>query len=153
MERHRNDPCWEEGKYTVCHKKIRKNINAKDKIIDVVTVIDDATKKRKAIVRSAFVVNSTEGIGFDKKLFFTKFFFAGEKPIELPDPYKQYTAMKMETFYKKYPNRSQLWDEITQKYNPAYPSGKRPSTIKQQEWDDMIAKRKEREGKNECHTC
>ena len=145
MKRHPNDPCWEEGKYTRCHKDVRQLLEKHDRVIDV--VVED----KKPIVRSAFEISNVEGSGESRKLYFDEYYFASNNPIELEGHFIRYRKMKFETYVKKGGNSS-LWEKITQSY-PKYGKGKKPSIIDQRLWDDMIAKRKENESAKDCHTC
>jgi len=129
FEEHPFDPGWEVGTYSYCHERIRALTDPKAKIIDVVV------KDGKAVVRSAFVVERTQGSGPKRVLHFDHFYFADGDPMELPGPYIQYRCMKLETFLGKYDLKN-LWRKIT-KYAD-YKKGQKPRSIDSQSWKAMI---------------
>jgi hypothetical protein len=102
---HPLDPGWEVGSYSVCHPKTRPKIDVGAKIFDVVV------EKGRGIIRSVFVVNRVYGTGKSRVLYFDEYYFADGEPIELPGRFIQYRCMKLETWVRKYKQKSP-WNKI-----------------------------------------
>jgi len=127
---HPLDPGWEVGSYSVCHPKIRAKIDVGTKVFDVVV------KKGKGVVRSAFIVTKIRDIDDSRILYFDEFYFANEEPIELPGSFIQYRCMKLETWVRKYKQKSP-WNKIVAEYSKCR-IGERPRKIETKPWNNMV---------------
>ena len=99
-------------------------------------VFDIVVKDGKGVVRSAFVVTKIRDIDDSRTLYFNEFYFADEKPIELPGRFIQYRCMKLETWVRKYKQKSP-WNKIVREYSK-YRKGQRPRSIKTKPWNNMV---------------
>ena len=132
IEKHPCDPGWEDGSYSICHCAIRSNIKVRTKIFDVVA------KQGKGVIRSAFEVSKTTGIGGSQVLHFDQYYFADENPIELPGYFIQYRCMKLGTWTEKF-KRPSPWSRIVREYT-LYEKGQKPNLISERTWNHMVRK-------------
>jgi hypothetical protein len=128
MEHHSLDPGWEVGTYSICNRAIRSRSGPGTHIFDVVV------RDEKAVIRSAFIVDSTNGEDDSRVLLFNGYYFADDKPVELPGYFIRYRMKKTSK-----DELESCWTQINECYSH-YEKGEKPASIRSERWEKMVEK-------------
>lgn len=127
---HPNDPGWENGKYSTCHREFRTKVRSGEVIFD--TVYPGRPAGDDPIIRSAFIVEDTS----DDVLSFSEFVFLDGDPNDgvrasMSRGHKRLDRAQVEEYMQQIETREAY---------TRYSCGSKPESIPQKLWKKMLEK-------------